>query len=627
MTHTSSITSCATPSAWRQHGLSVLMTAVLLASAAPALAKDKATAPTQPEVATGFKAKPGWNLKNRGVSAANPLAADAGYQILKAGGSAVDAAIAVQLVLTLVEPQSSGIGGGAFLLHHDGQKTQVFDGRETAPHLAHDELFMFNNGQLMSVEEAAVGGRAVGVPGVMRMLEDAHRQHGKLAWAKLFQPAIHLAERGFKISPRLHALLMADRPLRKDLQAAPYFYKPNGQPLPVGHVLKNPGLAQVLKLLAKDGADAFYQGPLAQLVVNKVSQHPNNPGLLTMHDMARYRSTVREPLCFSHAGSQGKAVKVCGAPPPSSGLLAMGQVMGILAASSAAQAQPTPWAERNTVRPDAAWLHNYNEAARLAFADRAVYVADPDFVKAPGGQWGNMLAPGYLKQRASLIGEMRMTEATAGQPASAKTSFAPMPDQPEQGTSHISIVDGLGNSVSMTTSIETSFGSRVMVSMGARGGFLLNSQLTDFSFVPLDAQGQAIANRVQANKRPRSSMNPVLVFEQTDNGEAGPVLASMGSPGGNMIIHFTAQSLWAMLHWNQTAQQAFNMPHSGVANPNGILLLEKGTFPQTTINTLNSKNHVLLEVDMPSGLQGMQRQGKQWLGAADPRREGHVSGD
>lgn len=603
------------------------MTAVLLASAAPALAKDKATAPTQPEVATGFKAKPGWNLKNRGVSAANPLAADAGYQILKAGGSAVDAAIAVQLVLTLVEPQSSGIGGGAFLLHHDGQKTQVFDGRETAPHLAHDELFMFNNGQLMSVEEAAVGGRAVGVPGVMRMLEDAHRQHGKLAWAKLFQPAIHLAERGFKISPRLHALLMADRPLRKDLQAAPYFYKPNGQPLPVGHVLKNPGLAQVLKLLAKDGADAFYQGPLAQLVVNKVSQHPNNPGLLTMHDMARYRSTVREPLCFSHAGSQGKAVKVCGAPPPSSGLLAMGQVMGILAASSAAQAQPTPWAERNTVLPDAAWLHNYNEAARLAFADRAVYVADPDFVKAPGGQWGNMLAPGYLKQRASLIGEMRMTEATAGQPASAKTSFAPMPDQPEQGTSHISIVDGLGNSVSMTTSIETSFGSRVMVSMGARGGFLLNSQLTDFSFVPLDAQGQAIANRVQANKRPRSSMNPVLVFEQTDNGEAGPVLASMGSPGGNMIIHFTAQSLWAMLHWNQTAQQAFNMPHSGVANPNGILLLEKGTFPQTTINTLNSKNHVLLEVDMPSGLQGMQRQGKQWLGAADPRREGHVSGD
>ncbi len=627
MTHTSSITSCATPSAWRQNGLSVLMTAVLLASAATALAKDKATAPTQPEVATGFKAKPGWNLKNRGVSAANPLAADAGYQILKAGGSAVDAAIAVQLVLTLVEPQSSGIGGGAFLLHHDGQKTQVFDGRETAPHLAHDELFMFNNGQLMSVEEAAVGGRAVGVPGVMRMLEDAHRQHGKLAWAKLFQPAINLAERGFKISPRLHALLMADRPLRKDLQAAPYFYKPNGQPLPVGHVLKNPGLAQVLKLLAKDGADAFYQGPLAQLVVNKVSQHPNNPGLLTMHDMARYRSTVREPLCFSHAGSQGKAVKVCGAPPPSSGLLAMGQVMGILAASSAAQAQPTPWAERNTVLPDAAWLHNYNEAARLAFADRAVYVADPDFVKAPGGQWGNMLAPGYLKQRASLIGEMRMTEATAGQPASAKTSFAPMPDQPEQGTSHISIVDGLGNSVSMTTSIETSFGSRVMVSMGARGGFLLNSQLTDFSFVPLDAQGQAIANRVQANKRPRSSMNPVLVFEQTDNGEAGPVLASMGSPGGNMIIHFTAQSLWAMLHWNQTAQQAFNMPHSGVANPNGILLLEKGTFPQTTINTLNSKNHVLLEVDMPSGLQGMQRQGKQWLGAADPRREGHVSGD
>lgn len=612
---------------WRKHSLSVLITAVLAASAAPVLANEKAIAPAQPEAASGFQAKPGWNLKNRGVSAANPLAAEAGYQILKAGGSAVDAAIAVQLVLTLVEPQSSGIGGGAFLLHHDGKKTQVFDGRETAPHLAHEELFMFNNGLLMSVSEAAVGGRAVGVPGVLRMLEDAHRQHGKLAWAKLFQPAISLAERGFKISPRLHALLLANRPLRKDLQAAPYFYKPNGQPLPVGHVLKNPGLAQVLKLLAKDGADAFYQGRLAQLVVNKVSQHPNNPGLLTMHDMARYRSTVREPLCFSHAGSVGKAVKVCGVPPPSSGLLAMGQVMGILAASSATQAQPTPWAERNTVVPDAAWLHNYNEAARLAFADRAVYVADPDFVKAPGGQWGNMLAPSYLQQRAALIGPLRMSQATAGQPALANTSFAPMPEQSEHGTSHISIEDGLGNSVSMTSSIETSFGSRIMVSMGKPGGFLLNSQLSDFSFAPFDATGQAIANRVQANKRPRSSMNPVLVFEQTGHGEAGPVVASLGSPGGSLIIHFTAQSLWAMLHWNQNAQQAFNMPHSGVVKPDGILLLEKGVFPQNTLNTLKSKNHVLLEVDMPSGLQGIQRQGSEWFGAADPRREGRVSGD
>ncbi|NDC60544.1 MAG: gamma-glutamyltransferase family protein [Betaproteobacteria bacterium] len=627
MTHLFANTPIAAQPVWRHHSLSVLLAAVLMASAAHCLAKDKAALPTQPEAASGFKAKPGWNLKNRGVAAANPMAAEAGYQILKAGGSAVDAAIAVQMVLTLVEPQSSGIGGGAFLLHNDGKKTQVFDGRETAPHLAHDELFMFNNGQLMSAEEAAVGGRAVGVPGVLRMLEAAHRQHGKLAWSKLFQPAIELAERGFKISPRLHAMLMADRPLRQDLQAAPYFYKPNGQPHPVGHVLKNPGLAQVLKVLAKEGADGFYQGALAQQVVNKVSQHPNNPGLLTMYDMARYRSTVREPLCFSHLVPDGKNVEVCGAPPPSSGLIAMGQVMGILSGSSAALAMPSPWSERQTVVPNAAWLHNYNEAARLAFADRAVYVADPDFVKAPGGQWSSLLAPAYLQQRASLIQDVRMADAPAGQPAPAKTSYAPMPEQPEHGTSHISIVDGLGNSVSMTTSIETSFGSRVMVSLGASGGFLLNSQLTDFSFTPFDANGQAIANRVQANKRPRSSMNPVLVFEQTANGEAGPVLASMGSPGGNMIIHFTAQSLWAMLHWKQNAQQAFNMPHSGLVSPNGILLLEKNTFSTDTLSALTSKNHVLLEVDMPSGLQGIQRQGAQWLGAADPRREGHVSGD
>ena len=606
-------------------GSTALVLGSLLATSTAVLAETKKHAEA-PEAASGFKAKAAKTLKTRGVSSANPLASEAGNAILKAGGSAVDAAIAVQMVLTLVEPQSSGIGGGAFMLHHDGQKVQMFDGREASPHLSHEELFVYNLGELMAFEDAMVGGRAVGVPGTLRMLELAHRQHGKLPWAQLFQPAIKLSESGFKISPRLHALLLADRPLRKDLNAAPYFYKANGQPLPVGHVLKNPGLAQVLKLIAKDGADALHQGVLAQTIINKVQQHPYNPGVLTQRDMVNYKPVVREALCFSHKASSGP-VQVCGAGAPSSGLIATAQIFGILSNTAAAQEAPSAWAERNTVVPSAQWLHTYNEAARLAFADRALYVADPDFTKAPGGDWKSMLAPAYLQQRASLIQNQRMGNATAGQPGGAPMALAPMPDQTEYGTSHISIVDGMGNSVSMTTSIESAFGSHVMVNLGQRGGFLLNNQLTDFSFSPRDEAGVPVANRVQANKRPRSSMNPLMVFEQNANGERGQVVASLGSPGGPMIIHYTAQSLWAMLHWNQNAQQAVNMPHSGLTSANGALLLENGVFKADTLKALQDKNHVLLEVDMPSGLGALQRQGSTWVGAADPRREGQVSGD
>ena len=606
-------------------GSSALVLGSLMITSTAVLADTKKRADT-PEAGSGYKAKATKTLKTRGVSSANPLASEAGHAILNAGGSAVDAAIAVQMVLNLVEPQSSGIGGGAFMLHHDGQKLQMFDGREAAPHLSHEELFVYNHGELMAFEEAMVGGRAVGVPGTLRMLEQAHRQHGKLPWAQLFQPAIKLSENGFKISPRLHAMLLADRPLRKDLNASAFFYRPNGQPLPVGHVLKNPGLAQVLKLIAKDGADAFHQGPLAQTIINKVQQHSYNPGVMTMRDMTNYRPIQREALCFSHAASTGP-VQICGAGAPSSGLIATGQILGILSNTPSSKEAPSAWADRNTVVPSLNWLHHYNEAARLAFADRALYVADPDFTKAPGGDWNKMLAPAYLQQRASLVQNQRMGNATAGQPGGASMALAPMADQTEYGTSHISIVDGLGNTVSMTTSIESAFGSRVMVNMGQRGGFLLNNQLTDFSFSPTDETGQLVANRVQANKRPRSSMNPLMVFEQSANGERGQVMASLGSPGGPMIIHYTAQSLWAMLHWNQNAQQAVNMPHSGVTGANGPLLLEQGGFSADILKGLQDKNHVLLEVDMPSGLGALQRQGTQWVGGADPRREGLVSGD
>ncbi len=580
------------------------------------LAMGQTTSSTQPEPSTGLQASAGLQFKQRGVASAHPLASQAGYRILQAGGSAVDAAIAVQLVLTLVEPQSSGIGGGAFMLHHDGRQLQVFDGRETAPLLAPSDLFMLNGRPLM-FNDVVAGGRAVGVPGLLRMLATAHQQHGKLAWASLFEPAIELAEKGFPISPRLHALLKTEKSLLKDPQSVAYFFNPDGTPLPVGHVLTNPGLAAVYKAVASRGIDPFYTGEIAQSIVNKVQQHPSNPGLLTMSDMKKYRPAIREALCFSHTASNQKALQICGVGAPSSGLIAMGQTFGILSQNNKLSN------DLNSID----WLHNYNEAARLAFADRAMYVADPAFVSPPANDWSSLLKPAYLQQRASLIATYRAPNAAAGNPGSTASSYAPMQDDVEYGTSHISIVDGLGNAVSMTSSIESGFGARIMVSSGERGGFLLNNQLTDFSFSPRDENGAAVANRLQAGKRPRSSMNPILVFATDAQGQRGPLQVNMGSPGGAMIIHYTSQSLWAMLHANMNAQDAIKQPHSGVGAANGPILLEKPLFSADTMDSLRARGHEVVQIDMNSGLQVIQRDAQGWFGAADPRREGSVSGD
>jgi gamma-glutamyltranspeptidase/glutathione hydrolase len=306
----------------------------------------------------------------------------------------------------------------------------------------------------------------------------------------------------------------------------------------------------------------------------------------------------------------------------------MGQILGMLATDSGNQLPPPAWTERNTVIPSTAWLHNYNEAARLAFADRAQFIADPAFVAAPALDWSVMLDTVYLQSRASQIGDRRIPQVSAGTPGSGLQGMAPMPDQTEYGTSHISIVDGLGNALAMTTTIESGFGSRLMVTVeNLPGGFLLNNQLTDFSFMPQDDLGRAIANRVQAGKRPRSSMSPTLVFAEKDSHQRGELLASLGSPGGAMIIHFTAQTLWAMLHWELDAQQAINMPHSGLTGANAPLLLESGLFPSATVSNLQILGHTVKEMDMPSGLQALQRLGPDWFGAADPRREGVVAGD
>ena len=603
----------------RLFALSALAAAALLAGCASSHFRytPPPAAPITPEGGSGWTDKPGWATEKFAVAAANPLATDAGYQVLKAGGNAIDAAVAVQMVLSLVEPQSSGIGGGAFLLHSSGRELVAWDGRETAPAAATEKLFIGADGKPMPFYDGVVGGRSVGVPGTVRMLEQAHRAHGRLPWAQLIQPAIQLAEQGFQVSPRLATMLANEKHLIKDPVAAKYFYDAAGKPWPVGHVLKNPELAEVLRGIAARGSAALLQGPLAQAIVDKVTRHAN-PGKLTLADLANYQPKRRAPLCHDLAAA-GKTVEVCGFPPPSSGAIAVGQILGILAQTPGAAMKPDA-----AGLPTADWLHYYTEAARLAFADRAQYVADPDFVQPPGGSWMSLLDPAYLKSRAALIGAQSLKVAQPGQPGAVKTSFAPMPEQPEYGTSHISIVDAHGNALAMTTTIEDAFGARQMVK-----GFLLNNELTDFSFAPTGADGQPIANRVQPGKRPRSSMAPTLVFEKNADGSRGPLLMSGGSPGGALIIHYTAKTLHGVLNWGLTPQQAINLPNFG--STNGPSLLEEKKFPPATVEALRTRGAEVREMNMTSGLQAITRanvHGKpMWLGGADPRREGVVLGD
>ncbi len=607
-------------------GAALLTAAWLLAGAcahaqAPATgAATSATAPTLPEGASGLQAKPGWSAQRFMVAAANPLATEAGYRILKAGGTAVDAAVAVQMVLTLVEPQSSGIGGGAFLLHWDGRQLQALDGRETAPAEADERLFLGPEGRPLPFAQAVVGGRSVGVPGTVRMLEEAHRRHGRLPWAGLFEPAVALAEQGFAVSPRMHALLKAETALRQYPPAAAYFYRADGEPHPVGHVLRNPALAAVLRQIAARGSAALHQGPVAEDLVRRVREHPTNPGRMSLADLAAYTVQVREPLC-----TPWRTWRVCGFPPPSSGHLAVMQILGIVDHLGAA----VPGALSGG-RPGADFLHRYTEAARLAYADRALYVADPAFVPAPGGRWEQMLDPAYLRERAAQVGERSMGVATAGVPpawqraASApRPLFAAQPAQPEGGTSHISIVDADGRALAMTTTIEAVWGARILADggTGLPGGYLLNNELTDFSFAPADAQGRPIANRVQPGKRPRSSMSPTLVFDAA----SGALRMSAGSPGGAAIIHFTAKTLLGTLAFGLDAQRAIDLPNFGSLN--GPTLLERGRFDAATVDALKARGHAVQEVEMTSGLQAIERTPSGWFGGADPRREGIAMGD
>lgn len=599
------------------------LSALSLAAAALTLvacnAPSVSTLPLAPENASGFRT----DLQTRHASrhmaaAANPLAAEAGREMLRRGGSAIDAAIAMQAVLTLVEPQSSGIGGGALIVLWDGKNVRTFDGRETAPAGATEKLFLQADGQPMPFTRAQIGGRSVGTPGVLRALELAHQKHGRLPWAQLFEPAIKLAEQGFAISPRLHLLIASDSSIRSSPDMAAYFLNADGTPKAEGTQLKNPALAAVLRRIANEGPDAFYQGPVAQEIVAKVQGHAN-PGSLSLNDLKTYSAKERAPLCSDY-----KRWQVCGMPPPSSGGIAVAQILGTLQALETrdkrfalAPLKPVKTAAPAGIEPPAEAVHLISEAERLAYADRAQYVADMDFVPVPVK---GLLDPTYLASRAALIGERSMGTAKPGTPPGIEVAYAPDRSPLRISTSQVVAVDDQGGAVSMTTTIESGFGSHVMVQ-----GFLLNNELTDFSFIP-EENGQKVANRVEPGKRPRSSMAPTLIFDR----QSGEFLATLGSPGGSQIIEYVAKSTIGLLDWNLDAQTAINLPNFG--SRNGPTELERDQFSPTLIQALKDKGHSVNEIDMTSGTQAIVRvkdaQGKASLaGGADPRREGEALGD
>lgn len=567
-----------------------------------------------PEIESGFEEKPGWETETFAVAAANPLATDAGYQVLKAGGNAIDAAVAVQMVLALVEPQSSGIGGGSFLLHFDGANVQAFDGRETAPAAVDEGLFLDDEGEPLAFMEAVASGHSVGVPGTLKMLEKAHSKHGALAWDALFTPAITLAEEGFRVSPRLHQSLASDEALRNDSLAKVFYYQGKDTPVAIGEELKNPALAEILRQIAQHGSHVLHEGAIAEDFVERVNAHHNRPGEMSLGDLAEYDALIREPLC-----TPWRQWKVCGFPPPSSGHLTVMQMLGML------DQQAMLEAPLDNGAPSGGWLHPFLEVSRLAFADRNRYIADPDFVDAPGNDWNALLAPEYLAKRAALVSsdESMGSGAKPGNPGELDVSWAVAPSQPEYGTSHISIVDAGGRALAMTSSIEQAFGSRILADggTGLAGGYLLNNQLTDFSFVP-EVGGEPIANRVEAGKRPRSSMSPTLIFER----ESGEFMGSLGSPGGAAIIHYTARTLVALRDWGLNAQEALNLPHAITLGDR--VFVEADRFPVETLDALEAYGHKVTQRELTSGLQVIMRQDDGTLfGGADPRREGVVMGD
>lgn len=576
------------------------LAAVLWLAAMPANAQQQVSDTLQPEAASGIGDKALVRAERQMVAAANPLAAEAGLAVLRDGGSAADALVAIQAVLGLVEPQSSGLGGGAFLVWYDAATREVltWDGRETAPAAADGDLFVRADGKPMDFMAAVVGGRAVGTPGVVRLLESIHGHAGRLPWKGLFDGARRLATDGFTVSPRLATLVAGDAALAAEPTTRDYFY-PGGRPLAAGDTLRNPAYAETLARLAEGGAAAFYAGVIADGIIEAVSGHATNPGLLTTTDLESYASKKRAPVCSSYRG-----LDVCGMGPPSSGALTIGQILGMVEGfdlKGLGPDDPESW-------------RILGDATQLAFADRGRFMADADFVRLPEG----LLDPAYLKNRAAAIRRPTALPADAvkpGEPPWKKAEHRRDGIETERaGTTHVVVVDQAGNVASMTSTIETAFGAHLMT-----GGFLLNNQLTDFSFVPAGENGEPVANRVQPGKRPRSSMAPTIVLDR------GKPLHALGSPGGSTIIPYVAKTLVALIDWDMDMQRAVALPH--LVNRFGPYQIEAGTAAVELAPDLRALGFMVEETDLTSGLQGVTINAGGLEGGADPRREGVALGN
>jgi gamma-glutamyltranspeptidase / glutathione hydrolase len=538
--------------------------------------------------------------KKRMIAAANPHAAKAGLEMMRAGGSAVDAAIATQMVLGLVEPESSGIGGGAFMLVYDPKTKQTtsFDGREMAPASATPTMFLDAGGQPRTKPEAIPGGLSVGVPGVVKMLWLAHQKYGKLPWAKLFEPAIKLSEGGFPVGPKLARAIRNFTRGPDTPETKAHFFHADGTPLAEGEIYKNPEYAATLKKIAKEGPDGFYKGEIAQAIVDLVQHAPRQQGGMTLEDLDKYQAKERAPVCGDY-----REYRLCSMGPPSSGGVAVLQILGMLQRFTPAELTP------NTV----SGAHLFAQASRLAYADRAQYLADPAFIDVPVR---GLTDKDYVASRAALIDPKKdMGTAIAGNPPQKHAALSPQVSPVLHGTSHLTIVDDRGEVVAMTTSVESGFGAKIMTR-----GFMLNNTLTDFSFQPV-REGKPVANAPAPGKLPLSAMSPTIVFDKD-----GGFLASVGSPGGPAIIDYVSQILIGMLDAKMTVKDAIAMPHE--INMNGPTLLEASPNSDALAAQLTAMGHT---VQVPriegSGLHGIQKVKGGYVGAADPRRDGIALGD
>ncbi len=551
--------------------------------------------------AVGLEPKVLVTAKRHMIVAANPHASEAGLAVLRAGGSATDAAIAAQLVLNLVEPQSSGIGGGGFLLHWNAsaKRFNSYDGRETAPRKITPNVFLTPDGRPRPFWEVVNSGESVGVPGLVAMLARAHATHGKIAWRELFQPAIKLAEGGFAVSRRLNGLLAERGAEHFSPAARAYFFDAAGKPRAVGDMLANPAYAKVLRRIGEEGPVALYKGPLAQSIVDAVASGGHGrPGTLSADDIAEYTAIERPVECGTY-----RRYRICGMGPPSSGGLATIMTLGALAPRSVGA---TPMA--------APAVHLIAQAQRLAYADRDHWVADPDRVKVPRG----LTAPSYLNERGRLIMEGRAPgRAAPGLPPGASEKRAGIDATNEiAGTTHLSVVDAAGNAVALTSSIEAGFGSGLMAE-----GFLLNNQLTDFSFRTHDGEGRPIANAPEPGKRPRSSMAPTIVLDPN-----GQLFAVLGSPGGSRIPLYVMKSLIGLIDWKLDAQAAADLPNFG--SRNGPLEIERDLAGSLLPLQMKALGHEVRIDAMTSGTHIIvARPGHRLEGGADPRREGVALGD